>query len=54
MNKGKVRDNEHLQYKKLLIDKILYVKGISKKSEFALRLRKKSSGELKRLLEGGK
>lgn len=50
MNKGKVRDNIRVQQKKEVMNKILWIKKKSKKSEYAKKLNKKSGRELERVL----
>lgn len=52
MNKGKVRDNEQLKWKMVLIQRILALDGRHIKSDFARRLMGKSGKELQRILIG--
>jgi hypothetical protein len=52
MNKGRVRDTASLQYKKILVARILYLKARPYDIKLAKRLLKKGSGDLKKILDG--
>lgn len=52
MNKGRVRDTAFLNYKATLADRILRAKRIGAHTDYAHRLREKTTGELERVLRG--
>lgn len=52
MNKGKVRDNENLKYKKILFCKVIKQMCIKKDSLYAEHLKQKTAGQLKKILGG--
>lgn len=52
MNKGKVRDNAQLAYKKELVKRIIWLKGWTSTEERLQALMRKRAGDLKKMLEG--
>ncbi len=50
MNKGKVRDNERVQQKREVMNKILFLKHKTKDSEYGRKLNRKSRKELEKIL----